>query len=805
MMPRRAPALAVLLLAAATPLMAGSLVFTVVNTNDSGSGSLRAAITNANSTGGNPLVVFDIPGAGVHTIEPLSPLPPLTASATIDGYTQPGSSPNTLPDGNDAVLLVELDGTNLPAASSGLELLGTGSTIQGLVINRAAASSSCAVVLGGGGGHVVAGNFIGTDAAGAGARPNQAGICIASPNNLVGGDFPAARNLISGNAQAGVSLEGGDDNAVRGNFIGTDRTGMLALANGRAGVSWSGLALGVVGGISPGDRNVISGNLAGIEVFAPGVVIQGNYIGTDPSGTRRVPNQSHGILTYADGGLIGGDGSGAGNLISGNGVAGILVQGGSANSIQGNRIGTDVTGTLPLPNAFFGIDVQFGFQIPVDNVIGGTTAAAGNVVAFNGTGGIAVTNAQGTTIRFNRIFRNAANLGFPGLGIDLDDDGVTPNDDGDTDVGANGLQNFPLIHSVTTDATSTRVQGTFRGAPNTAVTLDFYWSECNLRPRDFLEGENHFHQFLLVTDAAGLAEFDSTVGVPIPDGAPVSATATDTDGNTSEFSQQIVFSIAPASGPPDGGTVVSIAGTNFDPAVTVAIGGVPAVNVVRVSDVAITAGTPALAPGSLNDVVVMNPDSTTGTLLKGWVADFLDVPAGQQFYSFVTRLVSNGVTVGCGGGSYCVADPTTRQQMAAFLIKARLGFCFSPPPATGTVFGDVPASSIFAPWIEELQRQGLTAGCGGGNYCPDANVTRAQMAIFLLNTAYGPGYAPAPETGTVFDDVPVGSFAAAWIEDLVARGITAGCSAVPPLYCPSSSITRGQMATFVVKAFNLQP
>ena len=129
---------------------------------------------------------------------------------------------------------------------------------------------------------------------------------------------------------------------------------------------------------------------------------------------------------------------------------------------------------------------------------------------------------------------------------------------------------------------------------------------------------------------------------------------------------------------------------------------------------------------------------------------------------------------------------------------------FSPPPATGTVFPDVPASNIYAPWIEELQRQGLTAGCGGGNYCPDAPVTRAQMAVFLLNTAYGPGYAPPPETGAVFDDVPIGSFAAAWIEDLVARGITAGCSAAPPLYCPSSSITRGQMATFVVKAFNLQ-
>jgi hypothetical protein len=349
------------------------------------------------------------------------------------------------------------------------------------------------------------------------------------------------------------------------------------------------------------------------------------------------------------------------------------------------------------------------------------------------------------------------------------------------------------------------VEGTFRGAPDTAVTLDFYWSECNLRPRDFLEGENHFHQFLVVTDATGFAAFDSTIGVPIPPGAPVSATATDTDGNTSEFSQQIVFSIDPASGLPAGGTPITISGTNFEPGVAVEIGGAPAGNVVRVSDVEITAETPALPPGSLNDVVVTNPDTTAGTLLKGWVADFLDVPDSHQFYEFVTRLVSNGVTVGCGGGLYCVADPTTREQMAVFLIKARLGFCFNPPPATGMVFTDVPASSIYAPWIEELERQGLTAGCGGGQYCPDASVTRAQMAVFLLNTAYGPGYVPPPATGTVFDDVPLGAFADEWIEDLVARGITAGCSAAPPLYCPLNPITRGQMATFITKTFDLQP
>jgi hypothetical protein len=796
-----------LLFAAAVRLPAGNVVFVVTNTNDSGVGSLRQAILDANALGAGSLIHFAIPGAGVHSIAPASPLPPLTQSlVVIDGYTQPGALENTLPDGNDAVLLIELDGTSLPPGSSGLALDASETTVRGLVINRINVATGAAISLGGGGGHVVAGNFIGTNAAGDAALPNETGILVDSANNLIGGDFPAARNLISGSLQSGISMAGaGDGNAVRGNFIGTDRTGTAALGNGRAGIGLFGTAASVIGGPTPGDRNVISGNLFGIESNGGSYVIQGNFIGTDVTGTAAVPNIGNGIVLAGDDHLVGGVAPGAGNLVSGNGVDGISVMGGSNNVIQGNRIGTDITGTAPLPNFFYGIGLSFGFQIPVDNLIGGTSGAAANVIAFNGLGGIAVSSAQGTTIRFNHIFRNRANLGSEGLGIDLANDGVTANDDGDGDVGANGLQNFPLIRSVSQTVVTTRVQGTFQGAPNTAVMLDFYWSECNLRPRDFLEGGNFFHQFQVVTDATGFAEFDSTALIGIPPGAPVSATATDGDGNTSEFSQQIVFAIDPASGSPDGGTEVALSGTNFDPGVSVEIGGVPAANVVRVSDVGITADTPALPPGSLNDVVVANPDTTTGRLLKGWVADFLDVPGNHQFHENVTRLVSNGLTVGCGGGLYCVSNPTTRGQMAVFLLRALLGFCFTPPPATGTVFADVPVSNIYAAWIEELERQGLTAGCGGGNYCPAASVTRAQMAVFLLNTAYGPGYVPPPATGTLFDDVPLGSFADEWIEDLVARGVTAGCSAAPPLYCPANPITRGQMATFVTITFNLQP
>ena len=115
-------------------------------------------------------------------------------------------------------------------------------------------------------------------------------------------------------------------------------------------------------------------------------------------------------------------------------------------------------------------------------------------------------------------------------------------------------------------------------------------------------------------------------------------------------------------------------------------------------------------------------------------------------------------------------------------------------------FSDVTQSDIFHGYVETIFRNGITAGCGGGDYCPADPVTRAQMAVFLLKTHLGSGYAPPP-CGGVFEDVPCPSQFADWIEDLSTRGITAGCSASPPLYCPASPNTRGQMAVFLVKTF----
>ena len=146
----------------------------------------------------------------------------------------------------------------------------------------------------------------------------------------------------------------------------------------------------------------------------------------------------------------------------------------------------------------------------------------------------------------------------------------------------------------------------------------------------------------------------------------------------------------------------------FDDGATVSIGGQPATNVDVASPTQITATTPALPAGSLNNVVVTNPNQTGGTLVNGWVADFSDVPNSQQFYFHITKLVANAITVGCGTGVYCPLNSVTRQQMAVFLLKSKNGLCYVPPPCVGT-FPDVPCSSNFAPWIEALAAAGSRA------------------------------------------------------------------------------------------------
>ena len=183
---------------------------------------------------------------------------------------------------------------------------------------------------------------------------------------------------------------------------------------------------------------------------------------------------------------------------------------------------------------------------------------------------------------------------------------------------------------------------------------------------------------------------------------------------------------------------------------------------------------------------------------------FLDVPVTHSAAGWIERLFSSGITSGCSANPlrYCPEDSVTRAQMAIFLERGMNGSSYTPPPATGTLFTDVPLSHPAAAWIEKLFADGITGGCGQGRYCPENPVTRAQMAIFLLRAEHGAAYSPPAATG-IFADVPVIDLAAAWIEQLYNEGITGGCSTSPRMYCPGNPVSRAQMAVFLVRAFHL--
>jgi len=479
-------------------------------------------------------------------------------------------------------------------------------------------------------------------------------------------------------------------------------------------------------------------------------------------------------------------------------------------AIQGNWIGTDVTETADLGNIANGMRIKGR-----DIVIGGTGPGEGNVIAFNDGTGIFVeydiVNVVRNTMRGNSIYANGdgAQLLIPTLGIDLSNPldlthGLTPNDLDDPDTGPNGSQNFPIISSAASAGGNTTVHGRLNSTPSSSFTVDFYVNDaCLARPQDYLEGKEYVGSADISTDAGGDATIDVVLdGVTLPAGATVTATATDANGNTSEFSQRFVVSATPSAINPPGNGSMTLSGFNFLPGATATVGGLPATNVVVTNYNTLNLTSPMLPPGTLNDITVTNADTSASTLPNGWIVNFLDVPESQQFNEWVNRLVRNEITVGVGGGNYGVGQNTLRQQMAVFLLKAKYGLCFVPPPCTVPVFPDVPCSSSFAPWINELVAQGITTGCGGGNFCPTNAVNRQQMAVFLLKTLEGSSYDPPACANPTFTDVPCSNPFSKWIYELVDRGITAGCGG--GLYCPLTSATRGQMATFVVKTFGLQ-
>ena len=210
-------------------------------------------------------------------------------------------------------------------------------------------------------------------------------------------------------------------------------------------------------------------------------------------------------------------------------------------------------------------------------------------------------------------------------------------------------------------------------------------------------------------------------------------------------------------------------------------------------------------PGTTMTLQVVETNTTCASpaAIAKVQVDFSDVPPSNPFHDYVDTIARNGITVGCQDGTvYCPDDPSTRAQMAVFLLKSKFGADHVPPAAVEGVFLDVHPGDFAADWIEELASLGITGGCGNGNYCPNDPVTRGQMAVFLLKTLLGMDYVPPP-AAHIFEDVPADYFSIDWIEDLYNRQITAGCQANPLRYCPDQPNTRAQMAVFLTKTFSL--
>jgi titin len=635
--------------------------YLVTTTADSGPGSLRDAITQVNAdtshtlypSPGNPGVDeidFGITAAsdtgggfnsttGVATITPQLGLPTVANAVLINGYTQGmgtplAANPNTLAQGDNAVLKVQLNLSGISGSyGAGLRVNADNSTLRGLVFNGVTIDIP-AIHVSGTGDHVE-GNFIGTDVTGTQVAGNASwGIELAGSNNaLVGGTTPGARNLVSGNGNSslvpyydtGGIREAGTNDSVQGNYLGTDATGTKALGNGTGiGGGNGGYAIKVeyevnatIGGTATGAGNLISGNNVGIDVSAGynSCQIQGNLIGTDVTGTKALGNIAAGINAYGGGGvLIGGTTPAARNIISGNNGGGIVFND-PGNQVEGNYIGTDITGTLAVGN-FYGIynqasgtttiggtapgagnlisgngtgifyprdDVIQGNLIGTDwtgtkplgnstgiyttsgsndNTIGGTTAAARNVISGNGYGmqlfgsgnvvegnfiGTDITGTTttglgnyqdvlvvasnntigGTAVGSGNIISGSRNDGgvlvlTGATGVAILGNSIHDNPGGGIDVrsGANNNQASPVLTSATSSSSGATITGTLHSVASTTFRIEFF-ANAAADPSGYGQGRTYLGFTTVTTNASGAGSFTFTLPTPLPAGQTI--------------------------------------------------------------------------------------------------------------------------------------------------------------------------------------------------------------------------------------------------------------------------------------------
>jgi hypothetical protein len=624
-------------------------VFVVTNTSDITSsadrdappaGSLRAAMEQAGAAfsengGGSYQIVFNIPTSdpgynpadGSFLIQPLSEnvlnsddnfaLPPINATVVIDGYTQPGASPNTSTTEDNAKILIRIDGAkaSTPGGSGLVPFDDTGSVFRGLNLtgwtNPAIEGNTASGGMGieaNGVGDFIEGNFFGTDPTGSLSTDpntstsygNRLGVFVDngpednSGGNIVGGTTPQARNILSNNEVGGILfLSIGFEGQAQGNFIGVDHTGAIPLPNTEDGVGSNGPTI-VIGGVAPNSGNVISGNGTDVDFndltdggAAANSSAWGNLIGTDSTGTKIVDPAGNGvsITAGANNENIGGTTPAARNVISGN-IHGVYVfDNANGNIIQGNYIGTDITGTIALGNEQQGyLSGGDSSSIPaISEVVGGAVAGAGNLISGNGADGVLISGTAniggdpdnafgGSTVQGNYIGTDAtgtAALGNGATGVTVNAN-ATNNTIGGTAPGSGNLIANNASHGVFIDPGTTGGQGTNNQTiGNTILSNGGAGVRINTGTGERVSVNSIYQNAALGIDIGPTGQNANSscnssnnganllLNSPVMTGGSgsffITATATDANGNTSEFSNAV-----PAN---NSGDLLSLTGT----------------------------------------------------------------------------------------------------------------------------------------------------------------------------------------------------------------------------------------------------
>src|SRR5215469_16734767 len=580
----------------ATPTPTPAMTFTVTSTADTDGSTcgsdctLRQAVNASNAhpppAGTTNLIAFNIPSndagcdptTNVCTIALIDCLSRsgnfcngLNQPVIIDGYSQPGASPNTLaigdnanirvkiigdPGGNPVIYLCDVNGCGSGHSSDGstikgLSLAGITNTHQTLI---SVTSNN----------DLVTGNFLGVDTDGAtvvsdGTPILVNGAVLLATGTTIGGTSPGARNVIASNGGFGGIENDGNATLVQGNYFGTNAAGTAAIGSGTVGIDIE-IGTGVtIGGSAPGAGNVINATGTGVAIggvqsnAAVNTTVQGNLIGMDATGTIALYALATGIqISQSVDTTIGGSVPGAGNVINARGT-GIQIGGSPTGTvIQGNNIGTDITGTVPLGNGNCGIAVA----LTSDGIIGGTNSGEGNLIAFNGFNGVSIAGFAGDNTAWailgNSIHDND-NLGITLATSGCGNNNPTPNDHCDPDGGGNDLQNYPAISSASFNNGNLIVSGSLDSVSGMMFRLEFF-SNGQCDSSGFGQGQ-HFLGSSEVTTGADCTINFGPLTFPLPTGdtvATATATRLDDSGNpveTSEFSQCINIFGAPTPTP----------------------------------------------------------------------------------------------------------------------------------------------------------------------------------------------------------------------------------------------------------------